>query len=69
VKVLNSLTSHTHTHTHTKSEISDHNSDIRRAAACIVLRMAVTKNFWPIISTDIKITDRVSKISSLLESK
>jgi hypothetical protein len=31
--------------------------------------MAVAENFWPIISTDVKITDRVSKISSLLENK
>jgi hypothetical protein len=31
--------------------------------------MAVAENFWPIISTDFEITDRVSKIISLLENK
>jgi hypothetical protein len=29
----------------------------------------VAENFWPIISTDFEITDRVSKIISLLENK
>jgi hypothetical protein len=62
VKLLYRLTSYTHT----KPEISEYNSDIRCAAAYIMLRVAVAGNLCLLISTDIDNSSRVSKISSLL---